>query len=106
MRYILMILLMPAIAIAELIPPGCYVADYYRTDECYQPGLWDYRWYSPNYNTTEDLVREYGEVMTYVLQTDQSWRDYANQQATLVKANKKLITKLRKICGAKCKRVR
>lgn len=34
-KLILSILLFPSLLLAEVIPPGCYVADYYRTNPCW-----------------------------------------------------------------------
>lgn len=101
MRKLLLILsiFITSSAVAEQIPPGCYVADYYRTDDCYEPSLFSFTWYNPGLYSSDFMVQEYGEVLSTVLNEDYSWRLYAAYQEGLAK-------RLRKKCGKSCKKIK
>lgn len=52
-RLILVLLLtLPSFARAEVIPPGCYVADYYRLDPCWNASDNLYEWVGYSNRTT------------------------------------------------------
>jgi hypothetical protein len=103
---------------AEAIPPGCYVADSYRTDPCWTSYDGYYAW---SYNINRYLGAEkYGSAMEAIIhdwyiQTN-SLNLCVNDVNTMVTSNNtsliviqaqtKLIKKLRKKCGAACKRVK
>lgn len=99
-KFLLIILIfLPSIAVADQIPPGCYVADFYRTDDCFEPGLFNWTWLNPSENTQQALGNEYGEIVSYILNSEYNWRVYAAYQYGLAK-------RLRRACGAKCKRIK
>ena len=92
---ILCVLLFASTVSAEVIPPGCYVADYYRTDSCWVP-------YDNYYNWTQSTQLQtayYGANAAAIEANRQEWIAYGNAQ-------KRLASKLRKKCGNACKNIK
>jgi hypothetical protein len=105
-KLILALLLIPAVSFAETLPPGCYVADDYRTDECWGEDSNYFLWADARLVNPDELLEYYGTPITAIIQqhglclasNDAARRTNAN--------NKKLITKLRKACGSACKKIK
>jgi len=125
MKRLLLALLIPMSAMAEQLPAGCYVADYYRTDPCWSPTLGpaEVSFYvnpaqSVNFygGAISELVYNFFNADSRAFNCNQSltdnesnrqqWIAYANDQATKAKKNDALIKKLRKACGSKCARIK
>lgn len=90
------------------IPDGCYVADEYRTDPCYEPGPTYIQWYTPGAMSIEELGFKYGQIVTSLIQYGYLRETGANIEARMCKVSTRenLIKRLRKACGKKCKRIK
>lgn len=128
-KLILALALVPSVAVAEFLPAGCYVAHYYRTDACWFSPTGVYEWAEPLAN--QNL---YGSPVSTVMQRffeEQSLKnsclaslsvaeteynscavDYNNLidvKNTALSAYAKTnayAKKLKKACGAKCKKIK
>lgn len=103
---------------AEVIPPGCYVADFYRTDQCWYASDNLYVWDTfldrtqgvSTYGPAMEAVAYHGSIQGKSL--DICVADYNavvlsyNSNLGVISSQTKLIKKLRKKCGAACKRVK
>lgn len=64
-RLLLAIMLFPVSAISEVIPPGCYVADYYRTDPCWEASDNYYNWTA--FSNRQYGTDYYGETVEVII---------------------------------------
>jgi len=129
MKYILAILLLASTAQADYLPAGCYVADSYRTDKCWEEvdGVSSFNWHNFDFSNPDDEQYYYGSAVAALVQDETYWRWQAEAvEAELVQqksitseltaANSKvtanlnrqlqLVKKLKRACGSKCKGVR
>jgi hypothetical protein len=106
-------------ALADTLPSGCYVTDAerlsysgsYSCENCDLPACFNssdgyYYFLTPATASPNQLVSEYGDAVYALINTGyqsalQSSANYAAYQAQV-----KLVKKLRKACGAKCKRIK
>lgn len=63
------LLFLPSFAVAESIPPGCYVADYYRLDPCWNSFDGFYSWVT-NTSTAGAPTLYYGETVAALIKSD------------------------------------
>jgi len=133
---LLIALFCPALATAENMPPGCYVADYYRTNPCWDAAAGYTEWTQFADRTAgvyyygsavETIIfngklqqealnictGDYNRVLGSLNSTEanrQEWIAYGNAQAAALlstnTAHQKLVKKLRKACGTKCKKIK
>ena len=104
---------------ADTLPSGCYVTDAeraiysgsYSCDNCDPPECFNssdgvYFWLTPASASPETLADTYGDAVHAIINTGyqsavQSSVNYAAYQAQVI-----LVKKLRKACGARCKRIK
>lgn len=108
---LLLALLLPATIRAEAIPAGCYVADFYRTDQCWEGAGFAYEWIE--FASTQESINYYGSPITSMIQAGYVSKVALNNcsaaYSTAVAAYDQkvsLIKKLRKKCGAPCKNIK
>ena len=135
-KLLLTLALFPLSAFAEFLPAGCYVADYYRNDPCWSPGDLNPQWTvyaSPSdalnyYGFTLAYIIKYEDNERIALgdalnscnanasaneSNRQEWIAYGNSVASQLdaetrkrKKSETLVSKLRKACGSKCKKIK
>lgn len=106
-------------ASADTLPSGCYVTDTerfsysgsYSCDNCDPPACFNssdgyYYFLTPANASPNQLVNEYGDAVYAIINGGyqsavQSAANYAAYQAQV-----KLVKRLRKACGAKCRRIK
>ena len=103
---------------ADDIPPGCYVADYYRSDPCWTSSNNIYLWNNYPNRTTGALT--YGSTVEAIINawglqqasTNICLNDYSNLATSynnnliVISAQSTLIKKLRRKCGSPCRKLK
>jgi hypothetical protein len=104
---------------AEPLPSGCYVTDEersvysgsYSCDNCDPPACHtasdgSYSFFTPGNTSTNDLIGMYGDVAYALINSgyQSDVQSEVNYEAYL--AQLKLVRKLRKACGFRCKRIK
>jgi len=99
-------LLLAGTAQAEYLPAGCYVADYYRTDECWGEDVSYFNWFNYDFSGNGGEGAYYGQTVTALIKQETIYRLAYEQVNASDKKNKALIKKLKRACGSKCRSIR
>lgn len=102
MRHILAaltVILVPSFAVAEILPPGCYVADFYRTDLCWYTENEIYDWGDSGTGLTQgQMLSYYGGPVTAIINQNaenrNNWASCLNDLGTAIGAANSLETRL------------
>jgi hypothetical protein len=103
---LILILLGTNVAHADYLPPGCYVADSYRTDDCWGEDLSYVSWPDSNFSDLRSEISYYGNAVSTLIQQETLYRLNYTKVANDLKKQKDLAKKLKKKCGSACRGVR
>lgn len=104
---LILALIIPVLASAEPLPPGCYVADWGRTSPCWYPSDQQTEWIVSNDWISDSMY--YGYPMATVLESEYAYKNGFLALQSLpaqIKTQNKLIKKLRSACGSKCRKIK
>ena len=106
-------------ASADTLPSGCYVTDAerlyysgsYSCDDCDPPACFNssdgyYYFLTPANASPAQLVNEYGDAVYAIINSGYQSALQSNVNYTAYRAQLRLVKKLRKACGAKCRRIK
>lgn len=105
-KLILLGLLLANTANAEYLPAGCYVADYYRTDECWGENVSYLNWYNYDFTNEGGEASYYGVAVAGLIKQETIYRTAYDVVAESDKKNKALVKKLKRKCGSACRSIR
>lgn len=107
------------VAVADILPAGCYVTDaeraswsgsYTCTDcggpSCYNSSDGVYSFLTPASASTQTLLDEYGDAVYALINNGYQNAVQSGVNFNAYRAQVKLVKKLRAACGARCKRIK
>jgi hypothetical protein len=93
-------------ASADYFPSGCYVADYYRTDECWGEDVDYFNWNNYDRANPSGENEYYGSAVATLIMQETLYRQAFAVAKSENDKNKKLVKKLKSKCGSACRSVR
>lgn len=106
-------------AVADALPAGCYVTDEqralysgtYSCDNCGGPDCFTssdgvYSFLTPGNTSVNGLVSQYGDAVYALINGGYQAGAQAQVNYEAYRAQVKLVKKLRKACGSRCKRIK